>query len=481
MGHKLNLSDSYDSYSSNGSCDTTAVATITMSPPSTPNGAKNRKEQYHHRNHSKQHQKNQKQQQQQQQLATATFEGRKLLIVNCATEPINNLLPASMVTARAVVIQESHPSHSSQQELQLLQSILRWTLDLLQGFFFVGDSLDEDDDADVSFCSSYEGNSQKRKMNNPKMWVVNHRFVRIAMLLLASIRMIAMNSDSFSGSGSNSNSNLNMNSGSFSYLYSNNRRYPGLYPNNAATINIDLENFELGKPREAYIVNTKGEKHQQQQQQPASPAAEAPQKESLTDKTVLMIAATSDQNAQLVVADNGVKIRFDLDEWAALAYLKIGNRAAASDTEMEVLAQSTHNFKFVIGLEGDDVDNTAEGHIRKFLLCFQPFGAEETSRKNKHTASGTPIFKEDRKLRNTIRGDRARRSKREADYQRARQEVLSSGFLSTNMGGGEGRCIAITLDEMREHDFHSEYGDALVYIRSTGSAYERELYVRPVV
>jgi len=194
-----------------------------------------------------------------------------------------------------------------------------------------------------------------------------------------------------------------------------------------------------------------------------------------------MIAATSDQSAQIVVKEDGRKIRFDLDEWAALAYIKMDNRATVSGKALEMLAQSTHRFKFVMGLEGEDVDNTAEGRIRKFLLCFQPFGVEETSRNNKHTASGTPIFTVDDKLRNTIRSDRARRSKREADYQRARQEVLSSGFLSTNMGGGEGRCIAVTLEEMREHDFHSDYGDALEYTRLTGSPYERELYVLPLV
>jgi len=408
-----------------------------MSPQSTPNGKNcNKKQQY-----------------------TATFEGRELLIVNCtATTPIKNLLPASMLTARAVVIQESHPSHSSQQKLQLLQSILRWTSDLLQRFFFVGDSLDED--ADVSFYSSYEGNSQKRK-NNPKMLIVNYRFVRIALLLSALIRMIAMYSDSFSGGGSNSNMNMkmNMNSGPFSYLYSNSRRYPGFHPN-----------------------TIQQQQQQQQQQQHQQPPAPAPQQESLFDKdSVQMIAATSDQSAQIVVKEDGRKIRFDLDEWAALAYIKMDDRATVSGKALEMLAQSTHKFKFVMGLEGEDVDDTAEGHIRKFLLCFQPFGVEETSRNNKHTASGTPIFTVDDKLRNTIRADRARRRKREADYQRARQEVLSSGFLSTNMGGGEGRCIAVTLEEMREHDFHSDYGDALEYTRLTGSAYERELYVPPLV
>jgi hypothetical protein len=434
-----------------------------------------------HHQHPKPKQKKPKQKKPKQRHATntATFEDRELLIVTIA-KPINikNLLPDSMVTARAVVIHECHQSHSSQRKhkhkrkhnnnnlQKQLQSIVRWISSelQLQRIFFVGDSSSSSSSSlDASFCSSYEGNSPKRKNHNHKL--LNHRFVRITMLLLASIRMIALYSDPFSYFYSNSNSNSNRNS----------RMYPDSHPNpnnanaganaGSAVIDLDMDNLELDKPRETetYTVNTQDDTQQE--------------KENVRDNnTVQMVAATSDQSAQLVVQEDGMKIRYDLDEWAALAYNKMDDRANASGKAMEMLAKSKHKFKFVMGLEGEDVDDTAEGHSRKFLLCFQPMGKKKTSRKNKHTASGTPIFGEDNRLRNTIKGDRARRIRREADYQRDKQEVLSSGFLSTNMGG-EGRCIAVTLEEMREHDFHSDYGEALVYIRSTGSPYERELYL----
>ena len=174
--------------------------------------------------------------------------------------------------------------------------------------------------------------------------------------------------------------------------------------------------------------------------------------------------------------DDGERVHYCLDEDSLDASRIMMER----NKSIQSLAR-TH-FKFVLGVEGDEDDETLEGHNRKFLLCYKRAHiVKENSFNTKGQYSTASVANDGRKSskKNTLGRSNTRkviyeRQKREAAYQKALEEALARGNVED--GGDGGRCISANLQELRTHHFHHDVIDDLHYNEGSGSPYLRQVY-----
>jgi len=440
-----------DTCSSFGSCETTASTIIPKNSSKRNKSIKTKATPKSWNEISKS-----KKQDKQQQSAMATFEGQELLIVT-TIELVWDPVPDSRGIERAEVIMEWHPSHSSKKHVHEQHKSKK------NGSR--GSRRKSSEDHDAASYSSYESNHWNRNTpttTNRKSWCADNRNQNVvfAALLLISISTIVFYQPSLFRIPPVKKSLIRI-----VPVQKSRRKF--FHPTNTVEIETDAN---------AETIMEEADDHHTQQQSSRSGSHKDETESGHVDDKVTEIEGGYGDNAKLVIHyDPELQIRYHLDDESKRVLRTLNARARV--TQKQVLTLAGSGYKFVLGLEGDDDDESILGHRRKFLLCSNPV-FPRTIVKKRTIASEKYTQQSLRNNQKAVRAYQARRKRREADYQRENKlQASKSGGAVPNQS--EGTCIAATRKELQPHHFHSGFGDGFVYDEVTDSPYEREPYSPP--
>jgi len=401
---------------------------------------------------------------------TALFEGKKLMIITTA-EPILTPVPASEVVVSGTVIMSWHPSHSSQREAHKHQSIFSLISEKAykhRNRYNKNKGSSSGSRLSLSSFMSAWGSKKRRSF-----FASNITSIIVGVVtLLCLILMIAIYLDGDAvGFNRHDPDGPPLIHWVYKDDYTKNQKHPP--PNKQMSVKEKRkEQRRLSREREKAKQSIQNQNNLVEREKNERERYSRLSEQHVSEHQDMINkwdGAFDPEDAQLMISDRGVPIKYDLDEESLSAFRKMTRRAQISGQDIKTIANT--NRQFVLAVSGEELhkeDGSITGlGLREILLCNKPLDNDD--------------------LNAALYGTSLEKTKRTAKMKFSIADVSAAGQGIGNIGGNgiynSGFSVGygpktkldryihpITQKERYQHDFNYDTDDTEDGDNSDGSS-----------